>query len=152
MIVLHIDEPFEEEVQSDWLEKSALAALEAGQSPPGEVDLTIVVTSDQQLRSLNQQFVGIDAPTDVLSFPSDETDPDTERPYLGDILLSLPRAKEQALAGGHPLQAEVQLLVVHGVLHLLGYDHAEPEEKAAMWTTQAEILSKLGSSLTTPPE
>ncbi len=152
MIVLHIDELFAAEVKPDWLEKSALAALESRQSPSEEVDLTIVVTDDEQLRSLNRQFRGIDAPTDVLSFPSDETDPDTQRPYLGDILLSLPRAKEQALAGGHSLQAEVQLLVVHGVLHLLGYDHAEPEEKAAMWATQAEILAKLGSPLTIPLE
>ena len=83
-------------------------------------------------------------PTDVLSFPASETDPDTGASYIGDILISIPRAQAQADAAGHPLEAEVQLLVVHGVLHLLGYDHADAEEKALMWKAQAEILTGLG--------
>ena len=107
-------------------------------------DLTIVLTDDAQLHKLNQEYLGIDAPTDVLSFPASETDPETARRYLGDILISVPRAEEQARAAGHVLEAEVQLLVVHGTLHLLGYDHAEVDEKARMWKAQAEILDGLG--------
>ncbi|HLA08708.1 MAG TPA: rRNA maturation RNase YbeY, partial [Anaerolineales bacterium] len=84
------------------------------------------------------------APTDVLSFPASETDPETGSRYLGDILLSIPRAQEQATAAGHALDSEVQLLVVHGVLHLLGYDHAEAKEKRKMWKAQEEILVQLG--------
>jgi probable rRNA maturation factor len=80
----------------------------------------------------------------VLSFPASETDPETGARYLGDILISLPRAQTQADAAGHSLEAEVQLLVVHGVLHLIGHDHAETEEKARMWKAQAEILENLG--------
>jgi probable rRNA maturation factor len=80
----------------------------------------------------------------VLSFPASETDPETARRYLGDILVSIPRAEEQARAGGHALEAEVQLLVVHGTLHLLGYDHAEAEEKARMWKAQSEVLERIG--------
>ena len=106
--------------------------------------MTIVLTDDAQLHELNREFLGVDAPTDVLSFPSSETDPETGVPYLGDILVSIPRATLQAQAAGHPLEAEVQLLVVHGTLHLLGHDHAEAEEKAAMWQAQAEVLSRLG--------
>ncbi len=83
-------------------------------------------------------------PTDVLSFPASETDPETGTSYLGDILVSIPRAEAQAQAAGHPLEAEVQLLVVHGVLHLLGYDHANPEEKSRMWAAQAEVLEGIG--------
>jgi probable rRNA maturation factor len=82
----------------------------------------------------------------VLSFPASETDPETARRYLGDILVSIPRAEEQARAAGHALETEVQLLVVHGTLHLLGYDHAEAEEKKHMWAMQAEVLERLGIS------
>jgi probable rRNA maturation factor len=88
----------------------------------------------------------VDAPTDVLSFPASEADPETGTPYLGDILISIPRAKQQAETAGHSLEAEVQLLVVHGTLHLLGHDHAKAGEKARMWKEQAEVMSKLGLS------
>lgn len=125
------------------LENAALAAL-GHESTDG--DLTIVLTDDAQLHELNRDYLGIDAPTDVLSFPASETDPETAHRYLGDILISVPRAEEQARAAGHAPMAEVQLLVVHGTLHLLGYDHAETAEKARMWNAQAEVLAGLGLS------
>lgn|SRR5574341_290444 len=109
-------------------------------------DLTVVLSDDAQLHELNRAYLGVDAPTDVLSFPASETDPETGARYLGDILVSIPRAGEQARAAGHPLETEVQLLVIHGVLHLLGYDHAEPSEKSKMWNTQQEILESVGLS------
>jgi probable rRNA maturation factor len=111
-----------------------------------DADMTIVLTDDAQLHELNREFLGMDAPTDVLSFPASESDPETGTPYLGDILISIPRAAQQAQAAGHTVEAEVQLLVVHGTLHLMGYDHAEAEEKAPMWSAQAEVLSRLGLS------
>jgi probable rRNA maturation factor len=107
-------------------------------------DVTILLTDDSQLHELNQQYLGVDAPTDVLSFPSGETDPDTGEAYLGDVIISIPRAKAQATAAGHKLEAEVQLLVIHGVLHLLGYDHAEAEGRARMWAAQDRALNDLG--------
>ncbi|OGO42116.1 MAG: rRNA maturation RNase YbeY [Chloroflexi bacterium RBG_16_58_14] len=116
------------------------------------LDLTIVITDDAELHELNRRFLGIDAPTDVLSFPTDETDPDSGVRYLGDILISYPRASAQASAGNHPIQDELRLLVVHGVLHLLGYDHAEPDEQARMWELQEEVLKQLGSRVTLPRE
>lgn len=125
------------------LEHAAQAVL-AYQSTDG--DLTIVLTDDTQLRELNRSYLGIDAPTDVLSFPASETDPETARRYLGDILISIPRAEEQARAAGHALEAEVQLLTVHGTLHLLGYNHAKADEKARMWKVQAQILERIGLS------
>jgi probable rRNA maturation factor len=123
------------------LEQAALAAL-AHQSADG--DLTIVLTDEEQLHHLNRDYLGVDAPTDVLSFPASETDPETGRRYLGDILLSMPRAEAQALAAGHPVVDEARLLIIHGVLHLLGHDHAEADEKAKMWKAQADVLEMLG--------
>ena len=139
MIHIETEFPFPE----NRLERAAQVVLEH-ESQASETELTIVLTDDTRLHELNREYLGIDAPTDVLSFPASETDPETGAPYLGDILISLPRAQAQAEVAGHPLESEVQLLVVHGVLHLLGYDHAEPEEKARMWKAQAEILEQLG--------
>ncbi|NTU55558.1 MAG: rRNA maturation RNase YbeY [Anaerolineales bacterium] len=125
------------------LERAAKAALEHQSASP-DSDLTVVLTDDARIQELNRDYLGIDAPTDVLSFPASETDPETGSPYLGDILISLPYAARSAERAGHPLEAEVQLLVVHGVLHLLGHDHAKVREKAKMWKAQAEILESLG--------
>lgn len=128
-------------VDAALVEQTALAAL-AHESAAG--DLSVMLSDDEQLQQLNRDYLGIDAATDVLSFPASETNPESGERYLGDILVSVPRASQQAAAAGHPLEAEVQLLVVHGVLHLLGYDHAEPQEKRRMWAAQADILDSLG--------
>lgn len=141
MIHIETNPSLQTDLAPDLLGRAALAVLEH-QSADG--DLTIVLTDDAQLRELNRDYLGIDAPTDVLSFPASETDPETARRYLGDILISVPRAGEQAREAGHALDAEIQLLVVHGTLHLLGHDHAEAEEKARMWKAQADILERLG--------
>jgi len=141
VIHIEVNPTLENTPVSELLERAALAVL-AHQSADG--DLTIVLTDDAQLHELNREYLGIDAPTDVLSFPASETDPETARRYLGDILISVPRATAQAGAAGHALEAEVQLLVVHGILHLLGYDHADVEEKARMWKAQVEVLERLG--------
>ena len=132
-------------LESALLQRAALFTLEQ-ESAPADADMTIVLTDDAQLHELNREFLGVDAPTDVLSFPASEADPETGSPYLGDILISIPRATEQARAAGHPVEAEVQLLVVHGTLHLMGHDHAETEEKERMWKAQAEVLVRLGLS------
>jgi probable rRNA maturation factor len=123
------------------LEHAASAAL-VHQSVTG--DLSIVLTDDAQLQQLNHDYLGVDAPTDVLSFPASETDPESNITYLGDILISVQRAHQQAVAAGHPLESEVQLLVVHGVLHLLGHDHARQAEKSRMWAAQTAILESIG--------
>ena len=109
-----------------------------------QANLSVVLTDSRKLRKLNRDYLGIDAPTDVLSFPASESDPETGARYIGDILISVPYAAKSAKKAGHPLEAELQLLVVHGVLHLLGHDHAKPREKARMWKAQREILTQLG--------
>ena len=139
--MIHIESDFS--FPEDLLERAAQAALKH-EFTDQEVDLSIVLTDNARLHELNLNYLGVDSPTDVLSFPASETDPESGARYLGDILISIPRAQAQAEAAGHALESEVQLLVVHGVLHLLGHDHAEPEEKNHMWKAQAEILESLG--------
>jgi len=143
MIYLEIAEGYRSLLDAQLIEGAAKATFHH-QAASVENDLTIVITSNEQMRELNRQFRNIDAPTDVLSFPADFADPENEIPYLGDIIISYPRAEEQSNTGGHSIEAELQLLVVHGVLHLLGHDHADPEEKADMWAAQKEILHHLG--------
>lgn len=137
-----ISEEFEGSIGEDVISRTVLAVLKHEEASE-ESDVSIVIDNDAKLQELNSQFLGIDAPTDVLSFPSDEIDPDSGVPYLGDIILSKPRAQLQADEAGHTLEAEIQLLIVHGMLHLLGYDHVEEEDKREMWAHQKEILTEL---------
>ena len=128
----------------ELLERAARAVLDFSGFP--EADLTIALVDDAHIQGLNRDFLAHDAPTDVLSFPADEPDPETGSRYLGDVVISLVRASEQARERGHTVEAEMQLLVVHGVLHLLGHDHAGLEEKETMWAAQAGALERLGVS------
>ena len=88
-------------------------------------DVCLALISDRRMRALNRQFRGKDYPTDVLSFPSDE------RGFLGDIVIAEGMAKRQAKAHGHSLKIEVQTLALHGLLHLLGYDHETDDGRMA---------------------
>jgi probable rRNA maturation factor len=146
MIAIQCDQEYDAGCFEPVLTRAAEAAL-SHQGATENTGLTIVLTADAQLQQLNHDYLGIDAPTDVLSFPSGETDFDSGETYLGDIIISVPRATAQAEAGGHPLEQELELLVVHGVLHLLDYDHAEEAEKQKMWVAQAGILEELGNPL-----
>lgn len=116
--------------------------------------VTILLSDDEYLRQLNGQYRGEDHATDVLSFPAGEPLPGSEKllEYLGDIAISVPFAERQATTKGHELVAELQLLAVHGVLHLVGYDHLTREEKENMWATQAAILHELGLDGIQPTE
>ncbi len=151
MIILEIAEGFRSAIDLSLIEGAAITTLRH-QFAREDLEMTIVITYDEQLHSLNHQFLNIDAPTDVLSFPADFTDPDNEAHYMGDIIISFPRAEKQAAIGGHDVMAELQLLIVHGVLHLLGHDHAISSEKAAMWVAQREILHQLGLESLKIPE
>ena len=99
------------------------------------------------IQEMNQRYRGINKPTDVLAFREDFIDPDLETRYLGDIVISYEQALNQAQTRGHPVDEELQLLVVHGTLHLLGYDHETPSDKDVMWSIQNEILSTLGLNI-----
>ncbi len=112
--------------------------------------LSVVVGTDDDVRHLNRQYRAVDAPTDVLSFPADPSPVPGEEPYLGDLILSLPYIQRQAEADRHSVSDEVTLTVIHGTLHLLGYDHDTPENQAAMWAVQAEALAALEVGITVP--
>ena len=124
------------------IERAVNAAL-TQQKESLDVNLSVVLTDNRRLHKLNRDYLGVDAPTDVLSFPASESDPETGARYIGDILISVPYAAKGAKQAGNSLEAELQLLVVHGVLHLLGHDHAKPKEKTKMWKAQSEILTQL---------
>ena len=117
-----------------------------------EVGLSIVVTDDETVRRLNRQYRQVDAPTDALSFPTGGADSPggNEPPYLGDVILALPTIQRQAAREGHAVIDELLLAVVHGTLHLLGYDHDTPAGQTAMWAVQAEALLALGVNLRVP--
>jgi len=148
-IDVQIDSAYVAQVQEAWLARAAMATLrrQGVHEPAG---LAIVISGDGTLRRLNRTYRGVDAPTDVLAFGS--ADEPFASGYLGDVVISFPQAEVQARRAGHPLEAELQLLVVHGVLHLLGHDHAEPSPsgKAEMWSAQAAILHGLGAAVADP--
>ncbi|MCL2695295.1 MAG: rRNA maturation RNase YbeY [Clostridiales bacterium] len=106
-------------------------------------DLTVLVAGETRITETNKTFRGQDSVTDVLSFPTREGEGAAADGYLGDILICLSRAKEQAKAYGHSLSRELAFLTVHGVLHLLGWDHMTEEDELAMRQKQREILEKL---------
>ena len=129
-------------------ERLSAVAREVLRQEDAAGQVTLVITDDQGIRELNRDFLGVDAPTDVLAFSAQEGDksfivsPEAQE-YLGDVIISYPRAVAQAAELGHPLDLELHLLIVHGLLHLLGYDHAEEDEKTVMWARQDEILHSL---------
>jgi probable rRNA maturation factor len=116
--------------------------------------LTVLVTGDATLRELNRRHRGVDAPTDVLAFTNEAQGPFVDPPglprYLGDVIISFPWAECQAAEAGNDLLAELQLLVVHGVLHLLGYEDQTEPERARMWQAQQAVLDDLGVEVHLP--
>ncbi|MDX1522872.1 MAG: rRNA maturation RNase YbeY [Anaerolineae bacterium] len=125
----------------------------AGRPAPSAESVAVVITDSETVQALNRQFRGVEAPTDVLSFEN-SADPDFpgEAAHLGDIIIAYPIAEAQALAGGHETVDEIILLAVHGLLHLLGFDHDTPENKNDMWTRQQEIMARLDLAHVQPTE
>ena len=146
-IDVQIEAPFDERVAVEDLRRCALAVL-IHQEVNDTCDLAVVVSDDNTLHDLNLRYREVDKSTDVLAFPNESRGPFAGAPgmprYLGDVVISFPRAEAQAQQAGHTVVAELQLLVVHGVLHLLGYDDTEPQHRARMWAVQAKILDLLG--------
>lgn len=126
---------------------------------PYEASVELLITGDESIREMNGQFRGLDKSTDVLSFPmidfdspadfdsfddrEDLFDPDTGELILGDIVISADHCMAQAAEYGHGIVREFAFLIAHSMLHLMGYDHMEPDESAEMERRQEEILSGL---------
>lgn len=149
------------------LEKTARACLRAeGIALPAYAQVRI--TGDEEIREINREYRGVDRATDVLSFPSTDCDPnktlgtcprkllrerdETGRCFLGDIIISLPRAKEQATEYGHSLQRELSYLTAHALFHLMGYDHMRDEDKERMRTMEEKALNSAGIGRVTDDE
>ncbi|MFC1872304.1 rRNA maturation RNase YbeY [Chloroflexota bacterium] len=117
-------------------------------------EMSLILTSQQRVQELNRVYRGKDHPTDVLSFCMNEiasgaagagfVPPPDGVHHMGEVIISVPQAQVQAKERGHTLEQEIHMLMVHGVLHLLGYDHNDDEEEAAMQARAAELLGCLG--------
>lgn len=127
---------------ADAARRGSLAALRA-EKAAGEI--CIELTNDEMIHTCNRDFRFVDRPTDVLSFPAAEGEELIGIPdgHLGDIMISVETAARQAAELGHSTEREITFLAVHGTLHVLGYDHIEPEDEELMTARQREIMGKI---------
>lgn len=154
---MEIDFDYEKEMERVIMQAAKL------ENCPYEFEVNLTVTDNEGIRELNREFRQLDVPTDVLSFPMTEYDrpgdfshlesreaavscfhPETGELLLGDLVISLERAKEQAEEYGHSLKREICFLTAHSMLHLFGYDHEDEEESKLMEQRQEQILQSLG--------
>ena len=148
-------EGLEKYVDIKWLESVAEKILVA-QGIDSGVELSLVITSQERIRQLNLSYLGRDEPTDVLAFSmlpeqSGEADPFVVPPdgikHLGEVIISYPQAVIQAEERQHSVKREIAILIIHGVLHLLGYEHDKPELEQKMRLKETEILSHIEGEL-----
>ena len=150
-----IDEGFEEYLEVGWLRGVAEQVLVV-QDAGSRVELGLVIASQEKVRQLNRSYLGKDEPTDVLAFSARE-EIDAELPpfaqppdgvlHLGEVIISYPQAVIQAEEHRHSVKREIAILIIHGVLHLLGYEHDKPELERQMKTREKEILSCIEGEL-----
>lgn len=144
MAVVEVDDRASLHVDPDPLVAQAAFLMDRLGLHP-ETELSISLVDPEEMADLHVRWMGLDGPTDVLSFPMDELRVPApgvapERGVLGDVVLCPQVAAEQGAEAGHGLTGELELLLTHGILHLLGHDHAEPEEHARMFALQADLL------------
>jgi probable rRNA maturation factor len=143
-----IDEGVEGKLELSWLQGIARRVLEA-QGAGAEAELGLVVATQERIKQLNRDYLGRDEPTDVLAFSAREevganlppfVQPPDDILHLGEVIISYPQAVAQAEEHGHSVKKEIAILVIHGVLHLLGYEHDKPELARQMRTREKEML------------
>lgn len=148
------DEGFETALDEDWLRSVAVAALQAEHQT--DVEMGILITGQERIRQLHKEYMGEDSPTDVLSFAMRERSADDapdfvfpagDAAHLGEVIISYPQAGIQAAEHGHSARREVAILLIHGVLHLLGYDHDEPDRQQKMQEREKDILKLVAEAL-----
>ena len=145
-IAIQVIPRFRAEVDEGSLHRVAAEVLRH-EGMVGETELSLIVTDDEAIRELNRRFRGVDAPTDVLAFGAGVEEHFVSAPegppYLGDVVISYQRALAQAAELGHAVAEELKLLVIHGILHLLGYDHQEKAAARKMREREGAILAKV---------
>ncbi len=158
----HIEYEASKELEFDYeeLQKKVIEACMDYEDCPYEAEISIVFTDNDRIQEINKEFRGIDKPTDVLSFPSVEYEtpgdfshleddvaecfhPESGELLLGDIVISVERALEQAEEYGHSIEREIAFLTAHSMFHLFGYDHMEEEERIIMEQKQNQVLDML---------
>jgi probable rRNA maturation factor len=142
-----VDEALEIAVEPAWLEAVARRVL-AAENVGAQTEMGLVISSDERVQELNRDYRDIDEPTDVLAFSAREEaaglppfiPPPDGVLHLGEVIISYPQALIQAEEHGHPLQKELAILLIHGLLHLLGYDHEKSDAKRKMRAREKELL------------
>lgn len=137
-----------------WLGNVVRRLLEA-QGVGDEVEVGLLIATGERVKELNRDYLGEDAPTDVLAFSAREegaeqtpfVQPPDGRLHLGEVIIAYPQAVVQAAARGHPVEKELAILIIHGLLHLLGYDHDEPGDERRMKAREAELLGYIEGGL-----
>ena len=146
---ISIEKEFRGMVDEEWVKRIAQTVLK-DERVVSPYEISLVFTDSETVKQLNRDYRGIDEPTDVLAFyilPQNEVDDSFALPpdgvtRLGEVIISYPQAVEQAREQGHSPERELALLIIHGILHLLGYDHEEPGEEAKMRSREKELLGK----------
>ena len=150
-----IDEPLEANLAPSWLQGIARQVL-AAQGAGAEVEMGLVIATEERVKQLNKDYRGRDEPTDVLAFAAREEvgsdfPPFVQPPdgvlHLGEVIISYPQAAMQAEEHRHSVKKELAILIIHGVLHLLGYEHDKPEPERRMRAREKEILSHIEGGL-----
>lgn len=136
-MIINLYNNLEEEIKFDY--EGIINTFEKGLEEDKEVSLILV--SLEEIHRMNKEYRGLDRPTDVISF--EETDEEDEN-YLGDIFICIDKVYEQAKSYEHSNEREFAFLLLHGILHLSGYDHIEKEDEIIMFKKQDELLEKLG--------
>ena len=123
------------------VEQASYATLTYLNAPPG--DMTLVLTDNATIQKMNKQFMDLDQPTDVLAFPDGDEDLETGRVYFGDVIIAIPFAEDQTRQTGNSLEDELALLSIHGVLHLLGYEHNKTAQERGMKAWEEKVVAKV---------
>jgi len=149
---IQIDKNFQKYLRKEWLQRVVEHSL-ISQGIDSKVELGLLVTDAETIQKLNQKYRGVDEPTDVLSFALTERKPGNASPpfitppdgilHLGEVIISYPQAVRQAEENNHEVEEEVALLVIHGILHLLGYEHDEPAREREMRGLEGRLLSEV---------
>ncbi len=141
-VTILVDAEYREKINIELYKQCAVEVLEIEKADSGM--LSLVFTDQEHIHSLNLEYAGVDEPTDVLSFADGDIDPTTDRISFGDVIIAVPVAEANASSHNRQLEEELALLVIHGILHLLGFDHASPDDKRVMWDRQSTVLADLG--------
>jgi probable rRNA maturation factor len=154
-INISIDQGFHGCPTPGWLEAVAKKVLEA-QGAGAEAEMSLLIATSERIKELNREYLGEDEPTDVLAFSAREEKETDQSPFihppdgllhLGEVIIAYPQAVIQADEHRHSVKKELAILLIHGLLHLLGYDHDEPDSERRMGAREAELLSYVEGGL-----